>query len=239
MSKETETKETSRPVLQRNPPIWSVTRQELCETLPYYRTYHSGCYFTSAPRPAWFDAHKPAAQGTPSSAPDDSTSTPAVAIHRDNTPYAYLLGGFGAPRDLWHAEGRVVISHGGGKSGRPDSSSGNEVEGHEPEDEGLATRKKRQKRKPGEPPARLKLLSDQLSSDARVAALLNSMQDKTPVVLILGKDYPLAHFRLREDISFAVLGWYYITDGWGERGDDEGEEGNKGKAAVRWKFRFE
>lgn len=238
MSKETETKETSRPVLQRSPPIWSMTRQELCETLPYYRTYHSGCYFTSAPRPAWFDTHKPTAQGAPSSVPDGSTSTPAVALHRDITPYAYLLGGFGAPRDLWHAEGRVVISHGGGKSGRPDSSSGTEVEGDGKEEKSSVSSGKKRKRN-GKPQARLKLLSDQSSSDARVAALLNSMRDKTPVVLILGKDYPLAHFRLREDISFAVLGWYYITDGWGERADGEGEEGDQGEAAVRWKFRFE
>lgn len=251
-----------RPLLAKAPPIWSVTRQELCETLPYYRTYHSGCYFVSAQRPRWFDVHEP--KGGDESFLDDAEkvkgkgcSRRKSAQHRDATPYAYLLGGYGAPRDVWHAEGRVVISHGGGKSGRREEtdllSEEEEEQGEQQEEEEkkrtnkadkVAEERKRKSDKPASSPGRLKLLSDQTSSDARVAALLQSVRDKTPIILILGKDYPLAHFRLRDEASFAILGWYYITDAWAERADDDADDDDvEGaevrEAAIRYKFRFE
>ncbi|GES91562.1 hypothetical protein RCL_jg13816.t2 [Rhizophagus clarus] len=62
------------------PKVWAQTRQEVCETLAYFRSYQSGVY------------------------------------HKDNVVYAYLLDAFGAKRDF--CNGRVIISHGGGKSSK-------------------------------------------------------------------------------------------------------------------------
>ncbi|CAB4393692.1 hypothetical protein RhiirA1_531135 [Rhizophagus irregularis] len=66
------------PVNVHRPKVWAETRQELCETLAYFRAYQGGVY------------------------------------HKDNAVYAYLVDGFGAKRDV--CNGRVIISHGGGKS---------------------------------------------------------------------------------------------------------------------------
>ncbi|KZP05944.1 hypothetical protein FIBSPDRAFT_765177 [Athelia psychrophila] len=34
----------SRPILDKMPPIWSTSRQEVCESLDWFRSYHSGVY---------------------------------------------------------------------------------------------------------------------------------------------------------------------------------------------------
>ncbi|CAG8433354.1 1563_t:CDS:10 [Diversispora eburnea] len=60
------------------PQVWAMTRQELCETVPYFRSWHGGVY------------------------------------NKNGVVWGYLLDGFGALRDV--CNGRVIISHGGGKS---------------------------------------------------------------------------------------------------------------------------
>ncbi|CAG8691623.1 9480_t:CDS:2, partial [Funneliformis mosseae] len=72
---------TNHSIINRHrPKVWAQTRQELCETLNYFRTYQSGVY------------------------------------HKDNVVYSYLMDAFGAKRDV--CNGRVIISHGGGKSSK-------------------------------------------------------------------------------------------------------------------------
>lgn len=69
-----ETKKGPPPAGQ--PPVWAESRQELCETLPYYRAYQAGMYMCK------------------------------------RVAYGYLLDSYPAPRDVWAAGGRVIISHG-------------------------------------------------------------------------------------------------------------------------------
>ncbi|EJD02938.1 uncharacterized protein FOMMEDRAFT_107970 [Fomitiporia mediterranea MF3/22] len=64
----------------RQPRIWAGSRQALCETTAWFRSYHGGVYFN------------------------------------DGKAYGYLLGGYSAHRDVFHHDGRIIISHGGGKS---------------------------------------------------------------------------------------------------------------------------
>lgn len=134
---------------------------------------------------------------------------------KDVTPYAYLLGGFGSPRDAWLHQGKMIISHGGGHASAveveeeslsaptPDAPSKGPLQGHE-------------------------LVSSQCRSDVRIAGLLSAHRSGDPIILIMAENYTLAHFQL--NCGFAVLGWYSITDAWAER--EQGE-------TVRWKFKFE
>ncbi|ORY91658.1 hypothetical protein BCR35DRAFT_298907 [Leucosporidium creatinivorum] len=60
------------------PPIWCLGRQELCETLPYFKAYQGGHYDLG------------------------------------EICHGYLLDGFGSALDRLEANGRIIISHGGG-----------------------------------------------------------------------------------------------------------------------------
>lgn len=184
------------------PFAWAESRQELCETLPYYRSFHSGSYASSA---------KVTAQ----------TPAEREGIARDCIPYGYLLAGFGASRDAWEHGGRVIISHGGGKSGTEESTretaspseEASILEGNDAKD-----------RQPN---------GDQTLDDWQIACLVHSCRCQTPIVLLMARDYKLSHFVL--PCAFAVLGWYWITDAWCER--EPSIDGTPGW--VRWKFRFQ
>jgi len=67
-------------LIDGKPPIWSMYRQELCESVEYYKSYQSGHY------------------------------------NSDNLTRGYLLDGFPSMRDAVSDGGRVIVSHGGGKS---------------------------------------------------------------------------------------------------------------------------
>ena len=166
------------------PIIWSETRQELCESLPYYRAYQTGCYVTSS------------SLGPPPSKSQTTKTHRPSSILKDSIPYGYLLAGFPSRRDAWAHNGRVVISHGGGKS---------EVAS------------------PSDPKAAKKasLKEDQSANDSTIRALLHSARHRLPIVLIAADSYALLPFKL--PCGYAVLGWYLITDCWAER-EGSGEE---------------
>lgn len=170
------------------PFAWAESRQELCETLPYYRAYHSGCYATSA-------------KITPQLNQEGKLSSQLL---RDCIPYGYLLGGFGASRDAWEHDGQVIISHGGGKSGVEESSK-EDVDNPLP-DASISASKADQKVRP---------TGDQTFKDGQIPSLVHSYRCQTPIVLLIAKDYKSSHFEL--PCAFAVLGWYWITDVWCER----------------------
>ncbi|PWN30927.1 hypothetical protein BDZ90DRAFT_257978 [Jaminaea rosea] len=201
-----------RPGPPRPPPVWAETRQELAETLPYYRAYQQGSYVV----------------GPHHVAPDLVARAKAkqVKVEKDVTPYAYLLGGFGSPRDQWADGGRVVISHGGGHAMSVDPKAAKKEEGQTAQsanvDDLLASPST------SSAPAKLSLASSQSRHDPRIAALLSSQRHGIPIILIMGENYPLADFEL--NCGFAVLGWYLVTHCWAE-GEAEG--------MVRWKMRFE
>lgn len=80
--------------------------------------------------------------------------------------------------------------------------------------------------------AKASLKQDQSASDNIIRALLHSSRHRLPIVLIAAESYALLPFKLA--CSYAVLGWYVITDCWAERESTNSENG-----FVRWKFRFE
>ncbi|PWN50481.1 hypothetical protein IE53DRAFT_368870 [Violaceomyces palustris] len=185
----------------RSPLLWSETRQELCESLPYYRSFHAGTYSLNPPNTS-IKPNKSTFQ-----LPKDRTQP---CIFKDGTPYAYLLAAWPSQRDVWSQQGKVIISHGGGKS------TGSDRDG------ASSTASKS-----------FCLSDDQKEQDPTIASLINSMRTGLPIVLIAGENYALIPFNL--NCAYAVLGWYTITDGWAEK-----EAGGKdGKYFVRWKFRFE
>jgi len=178
------------------PFVWAESRQELCETLPYYRSFHSGCYASSAKLTS------------------SASNRKDLSVIRDCIPYGYLLAGFGASRDAWEDGGRVVISHGGGKSGTEDSTKRETFK-----DAADVRIDEERDRQPN---------GDQTLDDWQIACLVHSYRCQTPIVLLMARDYKLSHFIL--PCAFAVLGWYWITDVWCER--EPSTDGTMGW--VRW-----
>lgn len=117
------------------------------------------------------------------------------------------MAGWPSRRDAWAHNGRVIVSHGGGKS-EVDAALGPNAA------------------------KKASLKQDQSSSDSTIRALLHSSRHRLPIVLIAAENYALLPFHLA--CSYAVLGWYLITDGWAER-----ETSDDSAGFVRWKFRFE
>ncbi|CAE6495846.1 unnamed protein product [Rhizoctonia solani] len=134
---------------------------------------------------------------------------------RGGTVYGYLLGRFPSPRDAWCHDGRLIISHGGGKNVMD-------------EGEGDPTK------------ARHQLGDDQLESDKSVRALLTSYRMFRPIVILAEADYEsLRKFNLKqgytEGANYYVLGHYAIVAAWAE----QEEVMNHGSIHTRWKFAFQ
>ncbi|KDQ21698.1 hypothetical protein BOTBODRAFT_61333 [Botryobasidium botryosum FD-172 SS1] len=178
--------------LPRRPPIWAETRQEVCESLDYFRSYQGGVY------------------------------------QRNGQVFGYLLDGYPSVRDEWQCGGKVIISHGGGKSSFQEFEDAN-----------------------GKKQLRFGLSDDQDSSSPTVRALIEASKTQKPLVLIAGKKYQLFPYDLsrcenfEHDISscsFVILGWYIVTDAWAESEvglpDPQGSTEQLGQF-TRWKFRFQ
>ncbi|KAF7327298.1 2OG-FeII-Oxy-2 domain-containing protein [Mycena kentingensis (nom. inval.)] len=121
----------------------------------------------------------------------------------------YLLGGFGAPRDLFAFGGKLIISHGGGKA------------------EWLRVKK-------GE--ATTTAADDQRKDDPSVSALLVNYKMRKPLVLLVDDNYEYFPIDLKVGgIYIAVLGLYMIVNAWAERVLDETSQ----RHVVRWKFAFQ
>ncbi|KZT61992.1 hypothetical protein CALCODRAFT_304930 [Calocera cornea HHB12733] len=153
----------SRPLIEYKPPIWAFGRQAICESLPYFRTTGSGCYF------------------------------------RGKVARGYLIDGCPSERDMWGSDGRVIVSHGGGHSEL--GADGN-----------------------------MELRSDQKEDDARISALLSTMREKEPIVLLVGRKSQLPPWRMECD--YAVLGYYIIVAFWMEKEGDRGA--NRFKLKFQW-----
>ncbi|KAF9263398.1 hypothetical protein L218DRAFT_999717 [Marasmius fiardii PR-910] len=161
----------NRPTLPKPPPIWSRSRQEVCETFDWFRSYQGGVYFS-----------KDVVKG-------------------------YLLGGFSSKRDGFFKGGKVIISHGGGKSESLSCVKGQVV---------------------------LREAADQMVGDKSVRALLNNYERGIPLVLLIDHKYSRFPYSLRKsNVSYAVLGLYFIAHVWAER------EISGGNNVVRYKFAFQ
>lgn len=86
-------------MIDGRPPIWCMGRQELCESLPYFRAYQGGHYdFREASGRRHVQRR------------DASELTGQTSIAAGERCYGYLLEGFSAPLDCLKAEGRIIIS---------------------------------------------------------------------------------------------------------------------------------
>lgn len=162
-----------KPPLSVTPPIWAQSRQEVCETLDYFRSYQGGVY------------------------------------HSNDIVKGYLLGAHSSSRDLFHHGGRLIISHGGGKS------------------EALHSKNRRLEiRGPG----------DQLEDDRSVRALLNNFRSKRPLVVFADDNYALFPFNLTaKGYTYVVLGLYWIAHAWAElQRVDENHSVVRYKFAFQW-----
>ncbi|RDX42081.1 hypothetical protein OH76DRAFT_1363459 [Lentinus brumalis] len=156
------------------PPIWAKSRQEVCESFEWFKSYQGGVYF------------------------------------KGDIARGYLLGGFYASRDLLARDGRLIISHGGGKAESVHSKKGKPT---------------------------LQEASDQHEGDKSVRALLHTYRLRKEIALLIDDRYPLFPYDLsaKKDCTYVVLGFYHIVHAWAERQPCNNEKGY----VVRWKFAFE
>ncbi|PFH53754.1 hypothetical protein AMATHDRAFT_985 [Amanita thiersii Skay4041] len=162
-----------KPPLTIYPPIWAQSRQELCESFGWFRSYQGGVYY-----------------------------------NRDIVK-GYLLGGFSASRDRFEHDGRLIISHGGGKA-----ASIHHYKGH----------------------STTQLADDQLAQDKSVRALLRTYRESRPLVLVIDNKYALFPYDLSsKNVGYAVLGFYTIAHAWAEYQTARNERG----CVIRYKFAFQ
>ncbi|KAG9316630.1 hypothetical protein JVU11DRAFT_2684 [Chiua virens] len=135
----------------------------------------------------------------------------AGVYFRDDIVKGYLLGAHAASRDVFRHGGKLIISHGGGKSESILDS------------------------KPGRP-KRYQTAQDQQASDKSVRALLRTCEDKRPIVLLADDKYALFPYDLASaNYTYVVLGFYWITHAWAESQSTRDGSGH----VVRWKFAFQ
>ncbi|KAG0640548.1 hypothetical protein HOY80DRAFT_1008965 [Tuber brumale] len=127
-----------KPLGIRKPEVWCETRQELCEGLPYYRSYQAGCY------------------------------------------------------------GHDGLVHGGGKSGTDENGQ-------------------------------RRLLMDQTIDDNTIKYLIKNMNQKWPLVLIMGNQCTNSPSKIPH--RYCVMDWFKVTAAWAEK--------DPLSQCIRWKFRFE
>ncbi|RXW21281.1 hypothetical protein EST38_g4567 [Candolleomyces aberdarensis] len=171
-----------RPLIPLNtyPPIWAQTRQEVCETFEWFRSYQGGVYFNN-------DIAK-----------------------------GYLLSAFGARRDAFKHDGRLIISHGGGRAASIHSEKGQ---------------------------SSLRPAEDQKSDDKSVRALLKACREKRPIALVIDDRYALFPYDLSAlGVTYAVLGFYMIVEAWEKLISDEAEyetDRTGARSVVKYKFAFQ
>ncbi|KAI1795659.1 hypothetical protein LXA43DRAFT_731491 [Ganoderma leucocontextum] len=160
--------------LTARPTIWAKSRQEVCESFDWFRSYQSGVY------------------------------------HANDIVKGYLLSAFSASRDIFARDGRLIISHGGGKAESLHSAKGR---------------------------ATVQKASDQEEGDKSVRALLRTHKMGRPVALVIDDRYALFPYDLssKPDCTYVVLGFYHIAHAWAER---QPADNNLG-FVIRYKFAFE
>ncbi|KAF5380607.1 hypothetical protein D9615_004639 [Tricholomella constricta] len=163
----------TKPPLTEYPPIWAQSRQEVCESFDWFRSYQGGVY------------------------------------HVHDFVKGYLLSAFSSSRDIFEHDGRLIISHGGGKA------------------ESIHTHLGR---------STTQSADDQLAQDKSVRALLANYRESRPLVLLIDDKYALFPYDLgAKEVTYAVLGFYTISQAWAEYQPANNEQGR----VVRYKFLFQ
>ncbi|KAJ6590248.1 hypothetical protein B0H10DRAFT_806878 [Mycena sp. CBHHK59/15] len=165
---------TKRP-LKELPPIWAQSRQEVCESFDWFRSYQGGVY------------------------------------QNGGFVRGYFLSAFSANRDGFYQDGKIIISHGGGKA------------------ESVKIRNGRITTKA---PA-----DDQREQDISVRALIKNYNESRPLVLLIDDKYEPFPFDLgSRDVYMAVLGFYRIIHVWAEYQPSTSSASGR---VVRYKFAFQ
>ncbi|KAF7293307.1 2OG-FeII-Oxy-2 domain-containing protein [Mycena chlorophos] len=186
--------------LLKLPPFWTQSRQEMCESSEWFKSYQAGIY------------------------------------HKGGVVKGYFLSGFGAIRDCWQHDGKLVVSHGGGKSESLVTSRGartkrlpiNNPLAANPANAPVAGQAHKQKIKPA---------SDQSATDKSVSALLRNYATGQPIALLIDDKYaPFPYDLSARGVYMAFLGFYRIVDVWAEYQPDRSHPRG---AVVRYKFAFQ
>ncbi|KAJ7352130.1 hypothetical protein DFH08DRAFT_858004 [Mycena albidolilacea] len=160
--------------LKRLPPIWAQSRQEVCESFEWFRSYQGGVY------------------------------------RNHGTVKGYFLSAFSAQRDCFACDGKIIISHGGGKAESARVDRGKVI---------------------------TKNAEDQRADDSSVSSLLENYQRGQPLVLLIDDKYGLFPFDLTSrGVYMAVLGFYRIIHAWAEY---QPSSSNAKGQVVRYKFAFQ
>ncbi|KZT29010.1 hypothetical protein NEOLEDRAFT_1057099 [Neolentinus lepideus HHB14362 ss-1] len=125
--------------------------------------------------------------------------------------HGYLLSAFSARRDLFHHEGKLIISHGGGRAEALHSREGKLMAYQ---------------------------ASDQQANDKSIRALLSSYEQRRPIVLLIDDKYELFPYDLNSsnaDYTYVALGNYLITRVWAERSTPK----SSSESVIRYKFAFQ
>ncbi|KAK6996677.1 2OG-FeII-Oxy-2 domain-containing protein [Favolaschia claudopus] len=132
-------------------------------------------------------------------------------VYQNNgTVKGYFLSAFSAQRDRFVCDGKLIISHGGGKA--------------------------ESARKDG-PTVISKAAEDQRADDSSVRALLENYRRAQPLVLLIDDKYSSFPFDLSSrGVYMAVLGFYRIIHAWAEY---QPSTSNANGRVVRWKFAFQ
>ncbi|KAJ7698116.1 hypothetical protein B0H17DRAFT_1051168 [Mycena rosella] len=170
----TEPQHPPKPPLPRLPPLWAQSRQEVCESFEWFRSYQGGVY------------------------------------QNDGTVKGYFLSAFSADRDVFACGGKIIISHGGGKSASSRTQNGQTTN---------------------------KAADDQRAHDISVRALIETYRKNQPLVLLIDDKYRLFPFDLgSRDVYMAILGFYKIVHLWAEY---QPSASNSNGRVVRYKFAFQ
>ncbi|KAJ3160403.1 hypothetical protein HDU86_000737 [Geranomyces michiganensis] len=175
------------------PPVWCETRQELCEGLPYFRSFQSGLYKQDGLAKGYLIDGKGA----------DNYHLCIFAKPFNHNDVVNFLTGFCAERDVWN--GKVFISHGGGSHAAPKTGTGLKA----------TTSTSRVAKR-----AALPLGASQKESHASIQTLISTMKAGAPFAVIIGSHYGLAEFKIPH--RYCVAGYYIITDYWNEKEYVEG-----------------
>ncbi|KAH9961252.1 hypothetical protein BC827DRAFT_1203467 [Russula dissimulans] len=140
---------------------------------------------------------------------DSFRSFQGGVYHSNDIVKGYLLGAHSSSRDLFHHDGKLIISHGGGKA------------------EALHWKNRR---------LQVQGPADQLEDDRSVRALLNNYKSRRPLVVLADDNYVLFPFDLTAGgYTYVVLGLYWIAHAWAELQQvDENHSVVRYKFAFQW-----
>ncbi|KAG9040530.1 hypothetical protein FS837_000506 [Tulasnella sp. UAMH 9824] len=130
----------------------------------------------------------------------------------DGLARGYMLDGYGAPRDICAHNGKLIISHAGGSSHQVTRVDSN-----------------------GRKITNTELRQDQEINNGYAKYLHANWKLGKPVVLLVGKNYPLFPFDL-EGKTYVILGWYRVIEMWTELESmpDTGKLFKRLKVAFQW-----